>query len=58
MTKANRTVSPSPAATAVRSRPKVSESSSPRRHDAVGENLVKFGGPERRDRAALHAEMP
>jgi hypothetical protein len=27
-------------------RPNVSESSSPRHHDALGENLVEFGGSE------------
>jgi hypothetical protein len=34
------------AATAVRYHPKVSESRSPRCHDAVGEDLVEFGEPE------------
>jgi hypothetical protein len=29
-------------------RPKVSESSSPHRHDALGENVVVFGGLEHR----------
>jgi hypothetical protein len=48
MPEANRTASPSLAATAIRCRPKVSESSSPRHHDAVGENLVEVGGPEHR----------
>jgi hypothetical protein len=45
-TEANRTASPSPAATTIRCRPKVSELSSPHRHDAEGENLVEFDGPE------------
>jgi hypothetical protein len=44
MPEANRIASPLPATTFVRCRPKVTESSSPRRHDAVGENLVEFGG--------------
>jgi hypothetical protein len=44
---ANRTASSSPAATAIHCCPKVSESCFPRRHDAVGENIVEFGGPER-----------
>jgi hypothetical protein len=48
MLEANQTASPSPTATAIRCRPKVRELSSLRRHDVVGENLVKFGGPERR----------
>jgi hypothetical protein len=35
-------------ATTVRCHPKVSELRYPRRHDAVGEDLVEFGEPERR----------
>jgi hypothetical protein len=66
MPEANRIASPSPAATVVCCRPKVSESSSPRRHDTIGENLVQFGGPApppRAERAAvitppLPAESP
>jgi hypothetical protein len=40
--------SPSPATTAIRCHPKVSESRSPCRHDAVGEHLVEFGESEHR----------
>jgi hypothetical protein len=47
MPEANRTASPLLATTAVRCSPKVSESSSQRRHNAVDENLVEFGGPKR-----------
>jgi hypothetical protein len=43
-----RVTSSSPAATTVRCHPKVSESRSPRRHDAVGEDLVEFGELEHR----------
>jgi hypothetical protein len=42
----NRVASSSPAATAVHYHPKVSESRSPRHHDAIGEDLVEFGEPE------------
>jgi hypothetical protein len=38
---------PTPAAIVARPSPKVSKVGSPRRHDAVGDDLLNFGEPER-----------